>query len=169
MICYKEYEAQKEVEQGASAADKSTPEEEEDWGAEPSLPTRETPPGASSMAPSQEDEWKWMINQDPRLGSITGDSGHGTMTATWETESIEDVEELTGAVGVGNKSASGEYLSDVKWRDDDPLFVFDDDNVNTAPSRIDVLVPRFQGPLAADYLLESISIHEINVLFDMNV
>ena len=70
-----------------------------------------------------------MINQDPHSGSIGGDSGHGTMTATGETESIKDVEELTGAVGGVNESASAEYLSDVKWRDDNPLFVFDDDNV----------------------------------------
>ena len=51
------------------------------------------------------------------------------MTATRETESIKNVEELTGAVGGVNESASGEYLSDVKWRDDDQLFVFNDDNV----------------------------------------
>ena len=121
MISYNEYKAQKEVEQGALAADKSTPEKEEDWDAEPSLPPQDTPPEASSMAPSQEDEWKQMIDQDPCLGSITGDSGHGTITATGETESIEDVEELTEAVGGVNKSASAEYLSDVKWRDDDPL------------------------------------------------
>ena len=69
-----------------------------------------------------------MINQDSHSGSIAGDSGHGTMTATGEIESIEDVEELTGAVGGVSKSASVEYLSDVEWRDDDPLFVFDDDN-----------------------------------------
>ena len=38
--------------------------------------------------------------------------------------------------------------------------------VNTAPSQIDALVPGFQGPPTANYLSESISIHEINVLFD---
>ena len=53
MISYKEYKARKEVEQGASTADMSTPEEEEDWDAEPSLTPQETPPGASSMAPSK--------------------------------------------------------------------------------------------------------------------
>ena len=116
VISYKEYTAWKEVEQRASAADKSTPGEEEDWDAEPPLPPQETPPGASSMAPSQEDEWKWMIDQDPCSGSITGDSGHGTMTATMETESIEDVKELTGTVGGVNESASAEYLSDVEWK-----------------------------------------------------
>ena len=62
------YKAQKEVEWGAVAADKSTPEEEEDWDAEPFLPPKDTPPGASSMVPSQEDEWKQMIHQDPLLG-----------------------------------------------------------------------------------------------------
>ena len=116
VISYKEYMARKEVEQRASAADKSTPGEEDDWNAEPPLPPQETPPGASSMAPSQEDEWKWMIDQDPHSRSITGDSGHGTMTATMETESIEDVKELTGAVGGVDESASAEYLSDVEWR-----------------------------------------------------
>ena len=74
------------------------------------------------MAPSQEDEWKWMIDQDPHWGSIAGDSGHSTMTMTaaGETESIEDVKELTGVVGGVDKSASVEYLSDVEWEDDDP-------------------------------------------------
>ena len=70
-----------------------------------------------------------MIDQDPCSGSIAEDSGYGIMTATGETKSIEDVEECTGAVGGVNESASGEYLSDVKWRDDDQLFVFNDDNV----------------------------------------
>ena len=114
MISYKEYKARKEVEQGALAADRSTLGEEEDWDAEPSLPPQDTSPGASSMAASQEDEVKQMIDQDPCSGPITGDSWHGTMTATRETESIKDVEELTGAVGGVNESASAEYLSDVK-------------------------------------------------------
>ena len=96
VISYKEYKAWKEVEQKALAADKFTPGKEEDWDAEPSLPPWETPPGASSMAPSQEDELKQMINQDPCSGSITGNSGQGTMTATRETESMEDLEWLCG-------------------------------------------------------------------------
>ena len=41
--------------------------------------------------------------------------------------------------------------------------------VNTAPSWINVLVKGFQEPLTADLLLELISIHEMNVLFDVNV
>ena len=81
------------------------------------------------MAPSQEDEWKLMVNQDPHSGSIAGNLGHGTMTATRETELMEHVKELTGVVGGVAESVSVEYLSDVEWRDDDPLFVFDGDNV----------------------------------------
>ena len=57
------------------------------------------PPGAGFMSPSQEDEWKQMIDQDPHSGLIAGDSGHGMMTVTKETESMEEAEELTGAVG----------------------------------------------------------------------
>ena len=41
--------------------------------------------------------------------------------------------------------------------------------VDTTPSRINTLIPGFQEPLTADPLLELISIHEINVLFDANV
>ena len=54
------------------------------------------------MAPSQEDEWKLMINQDPHLRSITRDSGHSTKTVTEETGSTKDVEKLTRAVGGGS-------------------------------------------------------------------
>ena len=80
------------------------------------------------------------------------------MTATGETESMKDVKELTGVVGGVNKSASAEYLSDVEWRDDDLLFVFDDDNVTkpqtptTASTTSqaceeDPVPPLFQSPL----------------------
>ena len=41
--------------------------------------------------------------------------------------------------------------------------------VNTALSQINTLVPGFQEPLTADLLSELISVHEINVLFDVNV
>ena len=81
------------------------------------------------MAPSQEDEWKLMVDQDPHSGSVAGDSGHGTMAATGEDEPIDSTEELVGAVGGVNESVTAEHLSDVKWRDDDPLFMFDDKNV----------------------------------------
>ena len=39
--------------------------------------------------------------------------------------------------------------------------------VDKAPSRINALVPGFQEPLTANLLSELISIHEINVLFDV--
>ena len=81
------------------------------------------------MALSQEDEWKQMVKQDPHSGSVTGDSGHGTMTASGEDEPIDNIQELIGAVGGVNESVATEHLSDVEWRDDDPLFVFDNDNV----------------------------------------
>ena len=93
------------------------------------------------MAPSQEDEWKPMIDQDLCSGSITGDSGHSTMTATRETKSIKDIEELTGVVGGVNESASVEYLSDFKWRDENPLFVFHDDNVMKPQTPAAALTP----------------------------
>ena len=54
---------------------------------------------------------------------------------------MEDVEELTGAVGGVNQSASAKYLSDVKWRDDDPLFVFDNDNVMKPQTLTAALTP----------------------------
>ena len=78
---------------------KSTLGEEEDWDKEPPLPPQGTPPGARSMAPSQEEEWKQMVDQDPHSRSVTGDSGYGTMTATGEDESVDNMEELVGAVG----------------------------------------------------------------------
>ena len=50
--------AHREAERKASTASKSTLGEEENWDEEPPLQPRGTPPGAKSMAPSQEDEWK---------------------------------------------------------------------------------------------------------------
>ena len=81
------------------------------------------------MALSQENEWKRMVDQDPHSGSVAGDSGHGTMTTTGEDEPIDNIEELVGAVGGVDQSVATEHLLDVEWRDDDPLFVFNDDNV----------------------------------------
>ena len=72
------------------------------------------------------------MEEDDQLGSllrVIGDLGHGTMTVMKETESIEEAEELTGAVGGVDESTSAEYLSDIEWREDNPLFVFDDDNL----------------------------------------
>ena len=72
------------------------------------------------------DGWSTRI---PCSWSVTGDSGHGTITATREDGSIDNIKEPAGAVGDVNESVAMEHLSDVEWRDDDPLFVFDDDNV----------------------------------------
>ena len=74
------------------------------------------------MAPSQEDEWKWMVDQDPHSGSVIRDSVHGIMTATGKDESIDNIKELIGAVGGLDESVATEHLSDVKWRDEDTLF-----------------------------------------------
>ena len=68
------------------------------------------------MVPSQEDKWKLMVNQDPCFGSVAGDS-------------IGSTEDFVGAVGGVDECVTAEHLSDVKWKDDDPLFVFDDKNV----------------------------------------
>ena len=103
--------------------------EEENWDEEPPLPPHETPPGAKSMAPSQEDEWKLMVDQDLHSGSVAGDSGHSTMAATGKDEPINSTDALVWAVGGVNESVTTEHLSDVEWRDDDPLFMFDDENV----------------------------------------
>ena len=70
-----------------------------------------------------------MVDQDTHSGSVVGDSGHGTMTVTGEDEHINNIEELIGVAGGVDKSVTTEHLLDVQWRDDDPLFVFDDNNV----------------------------------------
>ena len=50
--------------------------------------------------------------------------------AQWQQdEPINSTEELVGAVGGIDESVAAEHLSDVKLRDDDPLFMFDDENV----------------------------------------
>ena len=51
------------------------------------------------------------------------------MAATGEDEPINSTEELVVAVGGVNESVTAEHLSDIKCRDDDPLFTFDDENV----------------------------------------
>ena len=51
------------------------------------------------MAPSQEDKWRHMVDEDPCSRSVTGDSGHGTMAAAGEDELIDSIKELVEAVG----------------------------------------------------------------------
>ena len=93
------------------------------------------------MALSQEDEWNLMVDQDPHSGSVAGDSGHGTMAATEENEPINSTEELVGAVGGVDESVATEHLSDVEWRDDDPLFMLDDENVTKSKTPATTLAP----------------------------
>ena len=113
MILYKEYAACKQTEGRVSTISKPTLEEEENWDEEPPLPPCETSPGDKPMAPSQEDEWKLIVDQDPHSGSIAGNSAHGTMAATQKDEPIDSTEELVRAVGGVNESVTAEYLSDV--------------------------------------------------------
>ena len=115
--------------------------EEENWDEEPPLPPCKTPPGAKPMALSQEDKWKLMVDQDPYSGSVAGDSGHGTMATTQEDEPINSTEELVEAVGGVNESVNAVHLSDVEWRDDDPLFMFNDKNVTKPQTPAAVSTP----------------------------
>ena len=78
------------------------------------------------MLQSQEDEWKLMINQDPFSGSVTGDFGHGTMAVTPEDNPVNRV---VGVVSGTDENVSAENLSDVEWKEDDPLFEFNDENI----------------------------------------
>ena len=119
MIPYKEYTACREAQRRVLTTSKSTSGKEENWDEEPPLPPQEAPPGGKSVVPSQEDEWKLMVNQDPCSGLVAGDSGHGTMAATGEDKPIDSTEELVGAVGGVDESVAIEH--DVEWRHDDPL------------------------------------------------
>ena len=141
VIPYKEYTTHREAERRVSTTSKSTLGEEENWDKEPPLPPHETPPGAKSMAPSQEDEWKLMVNQDPHSGSVAGDSRHGTMAATGEGEPIDSTKELVGAVEGVDENVATKHLSDVEWRDDDPLFMFEDKNVTKSQTPAAALTP----------------------------
>ena len=122
MIPYKEYVACKAAEVKASTTRKPTVEDEENLDEELPLPPRETLPGAKPMLQSQEDEWKLMIKQDPCSGSVTGDSGHGTMAVTPENDPVNSNEKLVGVVGRTDENVSAENLSDVEWKEDDQLF-----------------------------------------------
>ena len=130
VIPYKEYAAHKAVEVKALTTSKPTVEDKEDWDEEPLLPPYETLPGAKPELQSQEDEWKLMINQDPHSRSVTGDSGHGTMAMTPEDDPVNSNEKLVGAVGGTDENVSAENLSDVEWKEDDPLFEFNDENIS---------------------------------------
>ena len=136
MIPYKEYAARKAAEAKASTTSKPTVEDEE-----LPLPPRETPPGAKPMLQSQEDEWKLMINQDPQSGSVAGDSGHGTMAVTSEDNPVNNDEKLVGAVCGTDENVSAENLSNVEWKEDDPLFEFNDENITIPQTPDTALTP----------------------------
>ena len=46
-------------------------------------------PVAIPILPSQEDECKLMVDQDPHSRSVAGDSRHGTMAVTPEAEPVK--------------------------------------------------------------------------------
>ena len=103
----------KAAEGKALTANKPTLEDKENWDEEPPLPPQETPPEARPILPSQEDEWKLMVNQDPHSGSVIGDSGHGTMTVTSEAGPVNGNKGLIGAVGGIDEIISGEIHENV--------------------------------------------------------
>ena len=129
VIPYKEYATHKAAVGEASTTSKPTLEDEENWDEELPLPPWETLPGVKPMQQSQEDEWKLMVDQDPCSGSVDGDSRHGMMAVTPEAEPVNNNEELVGAMGGIDENVSAENLSDVEWKEDDPLFEFNDENV----------------------------------------
>ena len=86
-----------------------------------------------------------MINQDPCYGSVTRDSGHGTMAVTPEDNPVNSNEKLVGAVDGTDENVSAENLSDVEWKEDDPLFEFSDENVTIPQTPDAALTPDFKG------------------------
>ena len=146
-------------------------EDKEDWDKEPLLPHCETLPGAKPSQQSQEDEWKLMISQDPCSRSVTGDLGHGTMAVTSEDDPIDIHEKLVGAVGGIDENVPVGDLSDVEWKEDDPLFKFNDENI-TIPETPDTASTPVQSSLEnktgsavksplkkKPYFCESITVH----------
>ena len=93
------------------------------------------------MQLSQEDEWKLMVNQDPHSGSVAGDSRHGTMAVTPKAEPVDNNEELVGPMGGINENISAKNPSDVEWKEDDPLFKFNDENVTIPQTPAAALTP----------------------------
>ena len=129
MIPYKEYAPCKAAEVKPLTTSKPTVEDKEDWDEEPLLPPPETLPGAKPVFQSQEDEWKLMIDQDPHSRSVTEDSGHGTLAVTPKGDPTDSNEKLVGVVGGMDENVSAENLSDVEWKEGDPLFEFNDENI----------------------------------------
>ena len=63
------------------------------------------------------------------------------MAETGEDEPMDNTKELIGAVGGVNESVTIEHLSDVEWRDDNPLFMFDGENVMKPQTPAATLTP----------------------------
>ena len=155
---------------------KPTVEDEENWDEELPLLPHETPPGAKLVLQSQEDEWKLMINQDPCSGSVAGDSGHGTMAVTPENDPVNSNEKLVEAVGGTDENVSAENLSGVEWKEDNPLFEFNDENVtipqtpDAASTPVQTLVENKTGSSLESPLKkkpcfwESITVHLIKAM-----
>ena len=113
VIPYKEYAAHKAAEGKALTTSKPTSEDEENWNEELPLFPHEIPPAAKPVLPSQKDEWKLMVDQDPHSGSVAGDSGHGMMAVTPEDEPVNSNKELIRAVAETNENVSAVNLSNV--------------------------------------------------------
>ena len=90
-----------------------------------------------------------MVSQDPHSESVAGDSGHGTMVMTSEAEPISSNKELIRAMGGIDEDAStginenvlAGYLSDVEWKEEDPLIKFNDENVTISQTPAAALSP----------------------------
>ena len=133
VIPYKEYAAHRAAEKKILTAAKSILKNEpkENWDDKLLCPPRSTPTGVRSVLSSQEDKWKPMADQDPHPESVTGDSGHGTMTMTVETEPVADNKELIRAVGGTDENPSTQPCSDIEWNDEDLLIETNNENVTT--------------------------------------
>ena len=66
----------------------------------------------------------------------------GTMAVTSEDDSVDGNEKLVGAGGIDENVPAGN-LSDVEWKEDDPLFEFNDENV-TIPQTPDAALMSVQ-------------------------
>ena len=51
------------------------------------------------------------------------------MAVTPENDPVDSDEKLVGVVGGTDENVSAENLSDVEWKEDDPLFEFNDENI----------------------------------------
>ena len=130
VIPYKEYTAQREAERRASTASKSTSGEEQNWDEEPPLPPGETPHQELYLwhHPKKMSGGGWSI-RIPALGQSLGIQDMAQWLQLGKMNPSTALKNFVGVMGGVNESVTAEYLSDVEWRDDDPLFMFNDENV----------------------------------------